>query len=185
VTRTSQSSFELVVLVDDAGRPLGTAPKSEVHHSATPLHLAFSCWVMDGDGRTLLTRRAATKRTWPGAWTNSFCGHPAPGEQVEDAVRRRAGDELGARVSKPVPVLPDFRYRAVMDNGTVENEICPVFTARLLTPMSPNPDEVDASRWIPFADLSEQVARDVTAFSPWLREQLQAMLHAGWTPTAG
>ena len=60
-----------------------------------------------------------------------------------------------------------------------------MFTARLLTPMTPNPDEVDASQWISFADLPAQVERDVTAFSPWMREQLQAMLRAGWTPAVG
>ena len=32
---------ELVVLLDDDGGPIGTAPKSEVHHRNTPLHLAL------------------------------------------------------------------------------------------------------------------------------------------------
>ena len=81
---------ELVVLVDDEGRQVGTAAKASVHTAETPLHLGFSCYLFDDAGRVLLTRRALNKKTWPGVWTNSVCGHPAPDEEPEDAVRRRA-----------------------------------------------------------------------------------------------
>ncbi len=166
------ASPELVVLVDEDGRPTGTALKNEVHHERTPLHLAFSCWVVDAAGRTLLTRRAAVKRTWPGVWTNTFCGHPAPGEEFEAAVRRRARDELGCTIEAVQPLLPDFRYRAVMADGTVENEICPVFGARLASPPDPNPDEIDDMAWVAVADLPALVRDDPGRLSPWMREQL-------------
>jgi isopentenyl-diphosphate Delta-isomerase len=175
---------ELVVLVDEEGRPCGSAPKVTVHSRNTPLHLAFSCWVFDEQGRTLLTRRAATKRTWPGAWTNTFCGHPGPGESMTQAVHRRAQDELGTAVDDPVPALPDFRYRAVMDDGTVENEICPVYAARLLAPPRPNPEEVSSLRWTPFVDLAAAVSRLPSVYSPWLREQLDALRRVEWVPPA-
>lgn len=166
---------ELVVLLDEDGTPSGTALKSEVHHRSTPLHLAFSCWVFDDQGRTLLTRRAATKRTWPGAWTNTFCGHPGPSEALEDAVQRRAGDELGCEVGLVRPLLPDYRYRAVMDDGTVENEICPVFSAHLVHPPQPNPDEIDAVLWVPFEDLPKLIEEDPQRYSPWMRDQLSRL----------
>ena len=63
-------SQELVVLLDEEGRRIGTAAKSEIHHDSTPLHLAFSCYLFDGAGRVLLTRRALDKRAFPGVWTN-------------------------------------------------------------------------------------------------------------------
>jgi isopentenyl-diphosphate delta-isomerase len=167
----SVSGPELVVLLNEDGTPRGTAPKSDVHHRDTPLHLAFSCWVVDDDGRTLLTRRAAVKRTWPGIWTNTFCGHPAPGEEPTDAVRRRARDELGCPVRDIEPLLPDFRYRAVMDDGTVENEVCPVFTARLVSSPQPNPDEIDGLEWVPLQDLPRMIDENPDRLSPWMRWQ--------------
>jgi isopentenyl-diphosphate delta-isomerase len=138
------TAVEQVVLLDESGRPTGVAAKQDVHHADTPLHLAFSCYVLDPQGRLLVTRRALDKRTWPGVWTNTCCGHPAPGERVEDAVVRRTRQELGIELRDVRVVLPDFRYRAVMDDGTVENEICPVYAATCSDPeaLQPDPDEV-------------------------------------------
>lgn len=182
VVAAGGSAVEMVVLLDADGLPCGSAPKAEVHHRDTPLHLAFSCWVVDRGGRTLLTRRAAAKRTWPGAWTNAFCGHPAPGERVEDAVHRRARDELGTRVSEPVAVLASFRYRAVMPDGMVENEICPVYVAELLGEPEPNPLEVGELKWLAYTDLPAEIAARPSSYSPWMREQLAELQRGGWSP---
>ncbi len=168
---------ELVVLLDEAGRATGTIPKSEVHHRDTPLHLAFSCYVLDAGGRLLLTRRAETKRTWPGVWTNSCCGHPAPDEPLGEAVGRRVEQELGLRVSDVRLVLPAFRYRAVMADGTVENEMCPVLVATCERPEEarPDPDEVDATDWVPWSDFREDVLAGRREVSPWCVEQVAAL----------
>lgn len=159
---------ELVVLLDADGAPSGVADKAVVHTDRTPLHLAFSCHVIGPDGRVLVTRRALTKLTWPGVWTNSFCGHPGPGESVEDAVHRRARDELGIEVSDLTPLAPDFRYRAVDASGVVENEVCPVLTARTTSAPVPDPDEVMDLAWVDVADLRHAVAAAPWALSPWL-----------------
>jgi isopentenyl-diphosphate delta-isomerase len=165
---------ELVVLLDDAGRPVGTTEKATVHTATTPLHLAFSCHVVDDRGRVLVTRRALSKKTWPGVWTNSYCGHPAPGETPADAVRRRASQELGIEVSDVEVILPDFRYIATDASGVVENEICPVFTARVVGVPDPSPDEVAEWAWVEPAELRRAVAAAPFAFSPWLGWQLEA-----------
>lgn len=159
---------EQVVLVDDAGSPIGVAPKSDVHSERTPLHLAFSCYLARPSGEILLTRRALTKATWPGVWSNSFCGHPQPGEQPEHAVARRARQELGVGITGIRLVLPDFRYRAVDAGGIVENEICPVYWAELNEPPRANPAEVAEWVWVAPEDLRTAVQAAPFLFSPWL-----------------
>ncbi|KNC19940.1 isopentenyl-diphosphate delta-isomerase [Arthrobacter sp. RIT-PI-e] len=170
---------EVVVLLAEDGTALGTHDKATVHTSDTPLHLAFSTHVFDDAGRILVTRRALDKKAWPGVWTNSFCGHPAPGEAFEDAVRRRAARELGFTVTDITPALPDFRYRAVDASGIVENEICPVYTARATSTVSAAPDEVMDHRWVDVAELVRAVAATPWAFSPWLTLQLPLLYPAG------
>ncbi|MGQ7787857.1 isopentenyl-diphosphate Delta-isomerase [Nesterenkonia sp. PF2B19] len=166
---------EHVVLVAPDGRPLGTALKSAVHTAHTPLHRGFSCHLTNPLGQVLVTRRSLTKRTWPGVWTNSFCGHPAPGESLEEAVVRHARHELTIEVTDVTPVLPDFSYRAVDASGVVEHEICPVVTAALDGDPVPNPDEVLDWRWTSTDRLRAAVDAAPWAFSPWLVLQVPAM----------
>jgi isopentenyl-diphosphate delta-isomerase len=181
---TATENDELVVLLDDDGSPIGTAPKATVHTEDTALHLAFSCHVSDEDGRLLVTRRALGKKTWPGVWTNSFCGHPAPGETIEDAVHRRALEELGAEIGELELVLPDFRYRAVDASGIVEHEVCPVYRARLVSPLRPDPDEVMDVFWVDEREFAGVVASATFAFSPWLALQLPELAALESTPSA-
>jgi isopentenyl-diphosphate delta-isomerase len=165
-----------VILLGEDGGAIGTAPKSTVHGADTPLHLAFSCHVLREDGRVLVTRRALSKATWPGVWTNSFCGHPRPGEDMTDAVRRHADSELGLALTDLEATLPRFRYRAVDASGVVEHEICPVYTARTIGEPSLNPREVVEARWVDPAELATSLRATPWAFSPWL------VLQAGQLP---
>ena len=167
---------ELVVLLDGRGRPAGTMPKARVHGPDTPLHLAFSVYLFDSGGRLLVTRRALGKRTWPGVWTNSCCGHPAPGEDPADAARRRLGQELGLRPARLAPVLPHFTYRATDASGVVEHEVCPVFFAHLdgdpEPAPAPDPAEVAEWRWVPWPAFKALAAAAPWALSPWAVAQV-------------
>lgn len=167
-----------VVLVDERGTPCGTAARATVHTRDTPLHLAFSCYLLNRAGELLLTRRALSKVAWPGVWTNSFCGHPRLQEEFEQTIERYADHELGLRVSGLRAVLPDFRYRAVDASGIVENEVCPVFVATAASEPAPNPAEVVEHRWVPLAEVEALVSSAPWAVSPWMAEQLPGVLAA-------
>ncbi|MDI6627410.1 isopentenyl-diphosphate Delta-isomerase [Rhodococcus cercidiphylli] len=172
-----RSRAQHVVLLDDEGRAVGTHDKTTVHTLDTPLHLAFSSYVVRSDGAVLLTRRASSKTTWPGVLTNTCCGHPAPGEKLDDAVLRRIGEELGLHAESAELVLPHFRYRAVMDNGIVENEICPVYRVRVdeHATLDPDPAEVEETRWVSWREFSAGVRGGTIDVSPWCRTQVEQL----------
>jgi isopentenyl-diphosphate delta-isomerase len=178
-------SIEYVVLLDEDGNAIGTAAKAEVHGTDTPLHLAFSCYVFDGHGRFLLTQRALDKPTFGGVWTNSCCGHPAPGEPIQDAVRRRVSQELGLRLDQVTLVLPRFRYRAAMDNGMVEHEMCPVFVATTTDAPDPDRREVGSWEWVFWTEFRADVLAGRREVSQWCLEQVAALPEDPlWAPAA-
>ncbi|MBV8542288.1 MAG: isopentenyl-diphosphate Delta-isomerase [Pseudonocardiales bacterium] len=174
---------QLVVLLDDQRRPIGQLPKSQVHHAQTPLHRGFSCYVFDGSGRVLMTRRAISKQTWPGVWTNTCCGHPLPGEGYAQAAARRLADELGLRLTRSAVALPDFSYRAVAPDGVVENEFCPVLVATADGIPTPDPTEVLEHHWSPWPHIITLATTTPWVISPW--SALQIPLLAAVLPRHG
>jgi len=167
---------ELIVLVDDAGEPIGTAEKWASHHAQTPLHLGFSCYVFDDAGRFLATRRSLGKKVWPGVWSNSVCGHPGPGESFEAAIERRLRYELGMSARSIEVVLPRHTYRAPPFHGIVEHEFCPVYLAQAQSDPEPNPAEVEDWRWVDWDDFVAAAGADTDdAYSWWCKNQLREL----------
>lgn len=177
------AELQEVVLLDELGCGIGTAPKSEVHHATTPLHLAFSAYVFDADGRLLVTQRSLSKATFPGVWTNSVCGHPAPGESIETAVRRRVRQEVGLELGDLRLVLPEFRYTATM-NGVRENEMCPVWVAGTEGDVTLDPSEVESVEWQPWPAFSQGVLDGSRSVSTWCGAQVEALDRLGPGPAS-
>ncbi|QEC50496.1 NUDIX domain-containing protein [Baekduia soli] len=83
---------ELLDVVDEHGRRLGTKRRGDVHRDGD-WHLAFHLWVV-GPGGVLLQRRAQAKASWPGRLDASAAGHLTAGESVADGLRE-VEEELG------------------------------------------------------------------------------------------
>lgn len=172
---------DVVVLVDEQGRQLGTAPRTTFHTHETPLHLAFSVYMRDHLGRVLMTRRATDKVTWAGVWTNAACGHQRPDEGPLKAAMRRVPEEIGAVPQNLRVALPDFRYRAVDASGVVENELCPVMVAEVeAEDLVFNPTEVAEHAWVDWADLRRTAASMPHLLSPWSVDQINALGDDPW-----
>jgi isopentenyl-diphosphate Delta-isomerase len=163
-------SPELVVLVDEHDRELGSMPKAEVHGARTPLHRGFSSFVFRArDRQLLLQQRSRCKHTWPLVWSNSCCGHPGPGESTLDATRRRLEHELGLEPTV-IEVVAPYRYCFTRD-GVMENEICPISIVIVEREPTINPAEIEAIRWVTWPEFLEEIQRDPSRYSEWCVEE--------------
>lgn len=169
---------ELIVYVDENGQPTGrTEEKLVAHHLNTELHLAFSCYIFNKNGEILVTQRALTKKVWPGVWTNSVCGHPGPGEKMITAIKRRAVYELGmSGLSEITVVLPRYRYKTPPFKGIIENEFCPVYTAKSSQQLKPRISEVENYTWMKWQDFLAKVTLDHNnTWSWWSKDQVRLL----------
>lgn len=164
----------LVVLVDEHDREIGTMAKGLVHTHNTPLHRGLSVFVFDDDDDVIVQQRALHKKTWPGVWSNSCCGHPLPGETYEQAAIRKVREELGIEV-KNLEKVADYRYRFERD-GVVEHEICPIFAAFANGEVKTDPLEVHDWKWIAWEEwlrlLDEDKLGSDGEWSEWCKEEV-------------
>ncbi|GAB2693130.1 NUDIX domain-containing protein [Paenibacillus thermoaerophilus] len=153
-------------IYDEGGRPIGTAPRSEVHARGY-WHKTFQCWLyLDREGRryVLFQRRQAGKDTYPLRYDITAAGHLAAGERIEEAVRELK-EELGVDVpfERLVP-LGEHRQQlrgAAGGREFVDNELCQVFACA--SPLPPErfrlqPEEVSGIYAAPLDDLAELFA---------------------------
>jgi isopentenyl-diphosphate delta-isomerase len=158
---------DLVVLVDSADAALGVATKLDAHRDGR-LHRAVSVVLFDDHGRLLMQRRATGKYHSGGLWSNTCCGHPRPGESVDDAARRRLVDELGIRDCALTPV-DQFLYYAELGGGLVEHELDHVVVGRWNGTAAPNPREVSETRWVGREHLLAELAEFPSRYTAWTR----------------
>lgn len=159
---------EQVVLVDEHDAPRGLMEKIEAHEKGL-LHRAFSAYVIrqrSGETELLLQLRARTKYHFGGLWTNTCCGHPRDGETPVQAGERRLPEEMNIRCA--LRPIGSFVYRATSDNGLIEHEFDHALLGMFDDELpAPNPEEVDAVRWISLSALDAELAQTPERYTPW------------------
>lgn len=164
-----------VILVDESDTVIGYGSKLDVHRKGL-LHRALSVFIYNDDGDLLLQRRAEGKYHAGGLWANSCCGHPLPGEKVEEAAMRRLQEELGF-TCKLTP-LTHIYYRKNLDQGMIEHEYVHVFEGtHNASRISFEPQEVSEVRWVAIPDLIQDVAENTDKYAAWFVHYVQD--HAG------
>ena len=156
-----------VVLVDENDNELGRCEKIEAHRMGVR-HRAFSVIIKDPDGNLLMQRRASGKYHSASLWANACCGHPTSGEEVRAAARKRLFEELG--VDCELDWKRSHSYCVEVAGDMTENEFVHVFFGTYSGTVAPNADEVSEVKWIPSAELIEDVTANPSRYAVWLHD---------------
>jgi len=172
------------------------------------LHRAFSVFLFNPKGELLLQQRAASKITFPNVWTNTCCSHPLYGQEPSEvdepasvadgtvpgakyAAVRKLGHELGVPPAQ-VP-LSAFRFLTRLhycaadtvthgpDSPWGEHEIDYILFAQTEVDLEPNPEEVQATKYVSREELREMMRPDSgLLWSPWFRIIVENFLDKWW-----
>jgi isopentenyl-diphosphate delta-isomerase len=153
-----------LILVNEKDEMTGTGGKMEVHQKGL-LHRAFSVFVFNSKGEMLLQQRAINKYHSGGLWTNACCSHPNPGEEIQDAAKRRLKEELGFEI--PVEKRFDFVYKANFENGLTEYEFDHVFTGEYEGRVNFNKEEVMDVCYKTMEDTRDALKTDPQSYTAW------------------
>jgi isopentenyl-diphosphate Delta-isomerase len=158
--------MEEVVLVDEFDNTIGTMEKMEAHRRGK-LHRAFSVILFNSEGEMLLQKRSKKKYHSGGLWTNACCSHPAPGESMEAAARRRLMEEMG------IDVQPKFSYKFIyrtnLDQNLIEHELDHVYVGLYNGIPVINKEEVEDWKFVSVSWLKNDVLKNPQEYTYWFR----------------
>ncbi|WP_224489153.1 isopentenyl-diphosphate Delta-isomerase [Robertkochia flava] len=157
---------EKVILVNERDEPVGTMEKIEAHEKAL-LHRAFSVFVFNEKGETMIQQRALHKYHSPGLWTNTCCSHQREGESNIEAGKRRLMEEMG--FTTELKEVFSFIYKAPFDNGLTEHEFDHVMVGKYEGEPEINPDEVAAWQWMSLEDIKADMEEHPEKYTAWFR----------------
>jgi isopentenyl-diphosphate delta-isomerase type 1 len=170
------------------------------------LHRAFSFFLFDSEGKMLLTKRAASKMTFPNVWTNTCCSHPLYGMKpdevditpsaypsfpgIKHAAIRKSKHELGIDPSyidhDKIQFISRFHYWASdtitygkEDTPWGEHEVDYILFMQTgnQVPVKANPDEVAEHKYVSIDELRAMRKEPGLLWSPWF---LGIMDRGGW-----
>ena len=151
------NSNELFPIVDESGNVIGKATRGECHSGLKILHPVVHLHVFNEAGELYLQKLPEWKDIQPGKWDTSVCGHIDYGENVADALRREAREELGL-----LDIQPEFITSYVFESDR-ERELVNAY--RTVVNCLPQPsDELDGGRFWTLVEIRENLGCGV--FTP-------------------
>lgn len=157
---------EILVLVDDHDKELGTETREKCHDGKGLRHRAYVVFLFRS-GKMLLQQRSEKKLLWPKFWDVSYTSHVYPGESYQQAAKRKARQELNATIGNLEDAY-SFVYWAPFGEYS-ENEFCKLLVGEFDGRMAPNPDEISATKWMSVAELSRELKNNGDRYTPWLK----------------
>lgn len=138
----------------------------------------------------MLQQRSKTKITFPLLWTNTCCSHPLyfPDELIEEgaagiktAAKRRMEFELGIEPdvlkADEFHYLTRIHYKALSNQMWGEHEIDYILFLQKDLPIDPNPEEVEAHRYVSLDQIKKMEKVEGAKLTPWFE-----LIYKTWLP---
>ena len=148
------NDLEILPLVDEEGRTIGSATRGEMHDGTKRLHPVVHLHVFNSSGELYLQRRPDWKPIQPGKYDTAVGGHIDYGESVEEALRREVEEEIGLR-----DYTPEFVTRYVFESS-VERELVHIFRTTTDQPLAPS-EELDGGRFWTMEELKAAIGKGI------------------------
>jgi isopentenyldiphosphate isomerase len=143
---------ELVDVIDDEGRTIGTVTRQEIRARRLP-HRCCYLLVFNRQGELFIHLRTADKDVYPSHWDVTVGGVLAAGESFDAGARREGKEELGVEL-EPEPLFP-FRYA---DAQSVVQGM--VYRVLHDGPFRLQPEEIVRGEFVPLAEVTARTARE-------------------------
>ena len=150
-------NIEKLPVVDASGKVVGGMSRQEAHGGSKKLHPVVHLHIIER-GAIYLQKRSDDKDIQPGKWDTAVGGHVDYGEDVEQALKREAFEELSV-----VGFKPNFIVKYIWESEE-ECELVFSFFTRYDGEIVPNVDEISEGRYWKFQEVVDNLGKGI--FTP-------------------
>jgi len=170
------SEEQILILVDDNDREIGTAPRSEAHRGAGKRHRAFVVLLINKKGEVLLQHRKNVKLGGD-RWDGSAISHVLVGENYSSAARRSIKNELGIDFFGAFIDCGAFIYEEHYENDS-ENEYCKVLVGEWDGKFTANTLEMYEAKFVPLKHIIADMKKDKphVKYTKWFHLAMEKFL---------
>lgn len=148
------NNLELLPIVDEEGKIIGSATRGECHNGNKPLHPVVHMHILNTKGEMYLQRRPEWKEIQPGKWDTAVGGHVDFGEDITAALLRETCEEVGITDFEPV-ILTKYLFESER-----ERELVYVYATVYSGEIAPS-EELDGGRFWSFQEIEETMGGGV------------------------
>lgn len=163
---------EWVPLVSEQGNITGRAPRSVVHNGSKLLHPVVHMHVLNSKKNILLQKRPPTKLIQPGKWDTTVGGHISAGEDIQQALKKEAYEEIGLGAFD-AKFLKLYKWES-----EAEMELVYLFITRNSNDFCIHSEEVDETRFWSMKQIEENLGSGI--FTPNFEHEYQILKTLGY-----